>query len=254
MMLGDKQRTTADTVLTAIRTKGLRMRPKWHFVLQALLVGIGIVIVLVALVYMASLAIFAHRMNGGWYAPGYSLRGVRIFLLTAPWLLIGITLIFLVVLETLVRRYSFAYRRPLLYSVVGIVTLVGIGGIMAVDLGFHRRMITVANERDLPVIGPMYRVIDIDEPAEVHRGMVVITREQGFDLANRRGETIFVTVMPSTRLAPGWVPSLGDHVIVFGTLDDGAVIAEGVRLIEDREGLPPPDPAGMRRPGPFRGR
>jgi len=64
------------------------MRPRWHFVLRAVLWLAGAVIAVLAALYFASLFLFINRETGIWLTPIFGWRGVRVFLASAPWLII----------------------------------------------------------------------------------------------------------------------------------------------------------------------
>src|SRR3990167_8644737 len=125
-------------ILAAIESGKVTMRPRWHFVLQATLVICGLVIVLLALLFLTSFIIFSLRNTGVWFAPSFGYRGIGVFLTSLPWLLIGLTVIFVVLLEILVKKYSFAYRQPLLYSALALVLIVTIGGVAIAQTPFNR--------------------------------------------------------------------------------------------------------------------
>src|SRR3989344_3614541 len=114
-------RSIKEEVIARIKRGETIMRPRWHFVLRAMLYALGVLIAALALVYLASFIMFVLRETGLLFVPSFGFRGVGVFLFSLPWFLILLSLVFVFVLEVLVRRYAFAYRKPLLYSVFGIV-------------------------------------------------------------------------------------------------------------------------------------
>jgi len=60
-----------------------------------------------------SRAFFFLREGGAWYAPAFGGRGWFVLLHSAPLLLLFLVAVFALILEILVRKYSFAYRAPL---------------------------------------------------------------------------------------------------------------------------------------------
>jgi hypothetical protein len=114
----------ARKVLAAIESGKVHMRPRWHFVLKAALAIAGMIFLTGALVYLISFIIFVMRESGAWYLTPFGLRGLKVFLMAAPWILIIIAAVVFVILEVLVRRYSFAYQRPLLYSIIAVMALI----------------------------------------------------------------------------------------------------------------------------------
>ena len=57
--MDDLKKNLKDAVLSAIKKDGVRMRPRWHFVLLAFLTATGALIVLLTLIYITSLGVFA---------------------------------------------------------------------------------------------------------------------------------------------------------------------------------------------------
>lgn len=244
----DNARSLKDNVLGAIRTNSVRMRPRWHFVLRAALSVTGLALAALFAVYLVSLAIFILRLNGGWFATSFGTAGLRVFLLGIPWAVVIIAIVFLVVVQLLVKHYSFAYRRPLLYSVIAIVAIVAIGGFAVARTGFHRELLSRARDERLPVAGAIYRRLELMRPERLYRGIITETGERGFWMTERDGEFLEVVVRRSTRTPRGWSPSVDQPVVVVGERVDDAILAEGVMPIRDDAGLPRPGRApGMRR-------
>jgi hypothetical protein len=154
---GNDKKSIKDQVMEAIKRGQVKMRPRWHFVLRASLFFTGLTIVSMALVYLASFIIFFFQRTGAISVPVFGFRGIISFLFSLPWLLILFGIIFVVLLELLIRRYSFAYRRPLLYSLLGIIVFASLVGFVVSKTSLHRGFFARAQERKLPIAGPLYR-------------------------------------------------------------------------------------------------
>src|SRR5262245_42216017 len=117
-MHNNTDKTVKHTVLDAIKAGQVHMKPRWHFVLRGILLVLESILLALSLRYLASFIMFIVYRSGVWFTPGFGFRGLRVFLLSIPWLLILVSVAFLVLLELLVKRYAFAYKKPLAYSVV----------------------------------------------------------------------------------------------------------------------------------------
>jgi hypothetical protein len=205
-----------DKVLAAIEAGQVKMRPRWHFVLQATLMAVGGVLLLLILVYLASFIIFSLRQTGVLFVPFFGSAGWREFLGSLPWILILLTGLFVVVMEVLVRRYAFAYRQPLLASALGVIAVVILGGVIVAQTPFHRRLFESARNGQLPLAGPFYRQFGMPRLENVHRGTIVEIVPDGFILREMEGETSTVMIVPQTHLPFGDGFVIGDGIVVFG--------------------------------------
>ncbi|HJV33041.1 MAG TPA: hypothetical protein VJ694_03370, partial [Patescibacteria group bacterium] len=185
------------------------------------------------LVYLLSFIIFAMRENGAWYVTPFGLRGLRAFLMAAPWVLILVALAILAILEVLVRRFSFAYRRPLLYSVLGVLALVTLSSFAVARTPLHASLMRDADRRQLPIGGGFYRGYGHDDAEDVYPGFVTRLIGEGFELAadDGDGDGLPVLIAPSTKFVPEGGVEIGDRVIVFGPLAEGRIHAFGVRIL-----------------------
>ena len=136
-------------VLAAIAGGEIKQRPRWFFVLRGTLVGIGIGLGLCVVLYLISFILFILRETGVWFTPAFGFRGWFVFFRSLPWVLIGLSLIFTAVLEILVKRYSFAYREPLMYSVLGIVAIVAAGGFLLAGEAFFLTVRAISSLLDM---------------------------------------------------------------------------------------------------------
>ncbi len=100
----EKAHSSRLSVMDAIKKGTVTMRPRWHFILLSTLAAVGAFIVLLALVYIASLLVFFMHDSGAWFVPSFGGRGWFSFLRSIPWLLIFLIGIFALILEVLVRR------------------------------------------------------------------------------------------------------------------------------------------------------
>jgi hypothetical protein len=145
--------------------------------------------------------------------------------------------IFALLLEILVRKYSFVYRSSLMVSLGGILMLVFVGGFVLAQTSFHRRMEFAAHHGGLPPpIGVLYGgTFRQRPPGDMYRGVVVAQQSGGFVMVDPDGNaTSTVEITPKTRLPYGEDFPPGTTVIVIGDSDGtGTVRAFGIRTIEE---------------------
>ena len=237
-----------EQVLKAIESGEVKMRPKWHFVLKSALFFVGGLLLALTLVYLVSFTIFVLRQTGVLFIPGFGPHGLNVFLISAPWLLILMSLIFIALLQILVIKYSIGYGRPLLYSAIVILLLAILGGALVDRTSFHRKLFRRAENQRLPFAGVFYKRFGESRPDNVTIGSVSGLISQGYEIDDR-GEDIFVIVTPHTFLPDKQIFSINDMIIVFGNRQDATVTAEGIRIFSGEE-MPhrimmPPMPPGF---------
>ncbi len=242
-MNNDKHTSIRNALLARIQEGKILMRPRWHFVLKAALMLLGAIILGLAVLYVGSFAFFALRESGVAYAPAFGFSGVRAFILSLPWILILCALLFAFLLEILVRTYSFAYKKPLLYSVGGIVVVALMGSYILARIGIHERLERFAESGGIPVAKFLYRDFAHPRLMKIHPGSLVTTTPEGFVLLTPHGETFTVRVTPQTKFPEGFEAYEGTKVVIFGEKEGMFIEAQGVRPIDN---FPPVPSRGWR--------
>ncbi len=220
-----------EKILEAIKDKKIKMQPKWHFWLRAGLVITGVLILMLTLLYLVSFIIFMLHQTGGWFAPSFGFRGWRDLLFSFPWLLLLLSLIFIIILETLVKRYAFAYRYPLLYSVAGIMMFVLVGGFIVAATPFHDKLSKFSKENKIPLAGKFYRELGQRQFNHIYLGKVTELGQNEFLIENRLGEILRAIIATSTRSPLGNNFFQGENVVIFGDRHDNVVNLIGIRKI-----------------------
>ncbi len=239
-MSEEEKNSIRDKVSEAIKSGEVKMRPRWHFAIRALIAVIAVAVILLALLYLLSFIVFSLHQTGAWFVPAFGFHGISTFFISLPWLLFLIGLVLFIILEFLVKRYSFSHRRPLIYSIFVIVFVISLGGFITARTSFHRDLYERAEKDNLPILGQFYRGVALQRFDEIHRGFIIKITESGFLLGNPFNETLEIIIGPETRFPFGVDFVEGDEVVVFGKRDDDVIHAFGIRQIdfnEERFGL-----------------
>lgn len=205
----------AGIVMDAIRSGSVHMKSRQRFALEALALVLGTVFTALALIYLISFIVFSLRAVGVLYVPFFRMAGIMAVLEAMPWVLVLFAFALLVAVELLVRRYAFAYRRPVLVTILIILSLGIIGGAAAERTRFHDRLFRDARLERLPFGGGFYRSFGERPVPDLHRGQVHEPGPDGFTLRSPVEGDLRVLLTPRTRLAPG-VLREGYFVIVGG--------------------------------------
>ena len=223
-----------DQILDTIKNGQAKMKPKWYFIFRAALFLTGCIFVFLLLLYLVSLGLFVLDEHELWAVPSFGFRGIMLFLTSLPWLLIAFVLIFLLVLQVLVRHYSFAYHRSLFYSALGVLGIVIVGSIIIRQVGFHQTFSEYSLRNHIPLAEPFYERFELDEDNGVYPGTISEMQEKAFLLKNRSEHILEVHIMPNTRLPQGIDFVVGDQVIVVGDKDNDVIEAYGIRKLPPR--------------------
>jgi hypothetical protein len=132
------------------------MKPKWFFVLKSILNVLFISIVFLIVVYFVSFIslVLRERLALGFH-PG--MIGWGKFLFAMPWLIVMLALVMLLVLEVLVRKYAFVYRRPVAYTVFFSVLAIVFITLLLPKIDRKERLPRFGEDPRIPVFGPMHK-------------------------------------------------------------------------------------------------
>ncbi len=226
-------------VLATIEQDQVAMKPRWYFVLIGGLAAAGVFITALAALYVCSLVVFVLQQDGSWAAASYGTRGLYVFLVSAPWHLIGLSLLFVILLEVAVRRYAFAYRRSLLVSLLVILLVVFIGALVVAATPLHVGLLRQSVKGGVPVAGTVYRNFgEARHLSHVHLGVVESFTREGFVLYEFSDQRAYVRFDNGVILP---LMSIGDRVAVFGEKHDQIIYAFGVKkfvLVDDGRSWP----------------
>lgn len=225
-----------DKIINAINSGKVTMRPRWHFALQGALALIGSVLLALSLLFLVSLIIFSLRRSGAWFGPGFGGRGALELLYSLPWLLVGFSLFFIIILEILFQKYSTAYRRPLLYSAIAVLSLAIVGGFAVALTPLHQNLFQQARTHRLPFGEGIYG--HMPRPDRLIAGEVLEITNPDFLIATDHNENFSVIISPQTRFLPDANIKTGDSVVVLGGRDNGKIHAEAVRNVTGQPAFP----------------
>lgn len=142
-----------DNLLKKIRTNEITMRPKYYFIIKIVLIAVVSIIVLVVSVAIFNFISFTTRINGHDSLLGFGLRGFIFFLELFPWLLLIIDIVFVVLLEWLLRRFRFGNKIPVLYLLIAILIIaVSVGLVIDRGTSFNDNFLNHADQHHLPML------------------------------------------------------------------------------------------------------
>jgi hypothetical protein len=213
------------TILDKIEAGQVAMRPYWQFVLLSVLFTLCLAFVMVVLVYTLSLITYLMQLSGATYASGFGMYGLTTLLLAVPVRVALLALLILVLLHVLVKRFSFSYHQPFLYTVVGVTGLVLASSVLVVQSSAHERLHQNLEARDMPALRTLYA--DRPAPKQLHFGQLTRVTEGEYQLKKLGSTTVTVYVSARTR-QPATLPA-DQPVVVLGDEQNGVIEAKGIR-------------------------
>jgi hypothetical protein len=222
----EQQKPVADEVLRSIRDGEVKKRPRRYFVVRGLL-NVAIAATAAAfLLHLTSLIMFGLRQHGVVYAPSFGVRGWLAVFGALPVDLLLYTILFVVFLLFVTRRYPVVYRRPLLLSGLGLGLSALLAGYFFAVSPLHARVVYFLD--DVPLIGHFTRHHRVHRLNNLHRGTVVEVREKGLLIRETESQPVAVEFGPSTHFPDGTQFGVGDEVFVLGERSNGTIRAVGI--------------------------
>ncbi len=217
-------------VLGQIENHQLKMKPRSRFVLKTILAVLGMLILFLVLCYLVGLGWFVLRQSGLAFLPSFGWSGLVVLILSLPWLIILTVIVFVFLLQALLRQYPAAYRKPLLISLLAIVFLAGLVGLWTASFDFHHNLWRVRE-------GParvLYRDYALPFLGETYVGEILEVTDEGLVIISDLNQEKKILISEETRLPRGSGFAVGRRVVVWGEHADGEVRAKGVRPANGR--------------------
>jgi len=157
-----------------------------------------------------------------------------VFFKSLPWLIIIFALLLFIVLEYLVKRYSFAYRKPIIVLLVLLVLFTVLGSSLIAKTTMHQRIASFGEQRGIPGAKQFYGAAQ-KLPHDMRIGKITeVTDKNNFIIETRLSEQVTVVISPETKIRDSEIIKEDNYIIVIGKSENGVVVAKGIRLADDR--------------------
>lgn len=229
-------------IISKIKSGEVTMHSRTFLLWRTTFWALAVLLLVAAAAFLVSFVVFILQASGVWDLPGFGLHGTGEFLMYFPWLFIPAVLLFAWLTEVFVRKYSLAYRLPVLYVALGSLVLIGAVSLAVLATPLHQKLFESAENEGLPVVGAMYRFFGQSHPDDFYVGKVASTSPDGCILVMRDGQSVNVAVASSTQMYGGSL-RLGDLVEIVGEESSGSVEAVDIKKLPDNRPAffrPPP--------------
>ncbi len=251
----DYTKNSRDEIMARIKKEGVAMKPRFYFTLHLVATAITTLCVLAVSIFIFNFILFSIRINSHDAFLSFGPRGVLTFLQFFPWMFLIADIGLVILLETLLRKFRFGYRLPIVYLVGAILALTVLAGLV-IDKAtpFNDRLMDRAGERRLPPpLNDLYSGARRGPHDGICRCTVTAIQGNTLTVEDYRGgaTTTFSVILPEndTRATTTDI-AVGDVVMVAGDRNGNEIRAFGVRKATERAGYP--RGGAMRPPSEFK--
>ncbi|MDE1925326.1 MAG: hypothetical protein KGH79_04090 [Patescibacteria group bacterium] len=226
------------SVLQKIRKGEVSMRPRLYFIARLALAAFVAIAALALAMFVLSFVFFSIHESGEQFLLGFGGRGVLTFITLFPWWSLLLTLALIFALDYVLRYFKFGYRIPMLEIVLGALAVVVAAGVLISATPLHSVLLSVADNNELPVLGPLYEDIhDSHEEQGIYRGVISSIQGNAVVIAHNDGDRDTDDGTSTIMLPPGFnVATLyvGERLYVAGDKGEGGVNAYGIEKFAPR--------------------
>lgn len=228
--------TLSERVRDTLLQTNPSIKPRWYFVLLGTLAIIGTLLLMCLTLFLMSFVFFILNQESIGFVPTFGIAGALAVLFSLPWIIILLIVIFVIVLEMFLRHISFAYRRPLIYSLAAIIVLTVFGGLAIARTTLHETLMERAEMSTFPLVRPLYRHYREKPPsAELNWGRIGNTTTEGFILEHPQRPPLIIIITEQTQLAPHTRIVPDAMVSVFGKQTNNVIEAKGIRNLPQQQ-------------------
>jgi glucan phosphoethanolaminetransferase (alkaline phosphatase superfamily) len=144
--------------ITALIEQGqIKMKPRWYFVLKSILKVMLIIVSFLIVLYFSSFIVLVFKEKLALVGDPDSFVAWGRFIFSLPWLIFLFSLGMLVILEILVRKYSFVYQRPIAYTLFALVFLVVLMSFVMHKIDRQSRVPRFGEDKEIIIFTPMHK-------------------------------------------------------------------------------------------------
>lgn len=221
---------TKTNILQFVEKNKISMIPRWKFVLYSLL-GIALTVFsFVVLIFFVSMIIFVLSKHGFLYLPLFGFGGLMHGIRAIPFVLFILTVFLIVIVEILVRKYAFSFRKPVITTLLTLTLSAIVFSSLLTLTPIHLQLRDYARMHNINFISREYdRPIPVKEIGNmtVLRGTIVSTSSN--DITVKLFDDTTQIVCASTSIKDNDLPGIGEDVVIYGSMVDGKFEAIKIR-------------------------
>ncbi len=217
-------------IIESLTRDNIKMIPKWRLALYSFGFVVALFFLFLTVVFTLSLIFFVLSRYGFMYLPVFGFMTIVHTLKAVPLLLLLCTVVLLVVIEVVSRKYSFSFRRPLALTLLFTTSLAVIFSFFVGLTPMHEYIRDYAREHDITIMSDVYRrplPLRASGDITILRGSVLTSSTTFITLELFDGAE--VKAYASTSLKDTVLPRVDDDVLLFGSFVGGNFIVVGIK-------------------------
>lgn len=238
-MENQNNKNIKEDILQKIKEGQIKMRPKIFFVIKTGFLILLFLALLFFTTYLISFIVFLMRASGLWFLPRFGFEGFRILFGALPYLLIILALTLIVFSEFFAKHFAFVYKRPVVYSLLGIIFIVLILGIGTAFTPMHAGILQKVNENNIPFIKPFYNQVPNMRPENMHAGIVSEINNTDFNIQTLNGQNFKVIPCKQGKNRIQKAFLTGERVVVIGPVKNNVINCLNILKVTNDGSLSP---------------
>ncbi len=248
------KKTIEEKILIQIKEHGIKQKPKWQFALHTFFLSAMMLSALILTLYLVAFISLVGDEHELINIFGLGPQFTMVFLKAVPWMLISLLVLIFIVLQILIRYFSFGYKHSVLatLSVTFVLVLVINFILGAFD---PRHTIARFGERgNIPLLKEVHSTFRNEKQRDTLRGIITNISGNTYTLETTRGSTtVTFFVASTTHIISEEGPKLGDMVFVVAprkgdTLQATIIRDETFSASENKRSRPLPPTDFKQRP------
>jgi hypothetical protein len=140
-----------EEVLNKIKSGQINMRSKAYFLVKLGFLSILTVLITLVSIFLLSFVLFSSSLDGSLFLVRFGGTGLYNFILTLPWYLLIVDIFLLLLLDVLLKSFSFGYKSPILFLFAGTFIVITAISTLLNFTPFHQKIMnTVERNKNLP--------------------------------------------------------------------------------------------------------
>lgn len=152
-----EHKSIQENIIESIKSGKIHMKPRWYFILKFILNILLVSVVFFTSIYLLSFMGLILHEKDLFNIFDLSPRGMKMLMTSIPWIVVMLSITLVMVLYVLVKDHSFVYKKPVAYSLSGLVLLVILIGFVVHMFDVNFRFARMGDDDRTPIMGPIHK-------------------------------------------------------------------------------------------------